>query len=602
MTITEAFGDWREFKNLEKQFKIKTIQEIIDNNEIVSLFKSFRAGTKANTKFQLEWKKEEHINELLDNISEIYAIDESSAKYKIVTNCHKDDDVVNGRIFPYCLIVIMVPRTDIGIYDAGRVDIISNINSTPSIDGGGRYFDGNYDWYDKKGRLLHSWSISNILAECGYTTSDVISDSKKRVPCILYINLLTPCHDWRSGAGKKQIDIIPYSVDIAQTVSSLAYKMPSYHGHGDDTSKHEYREKKTSLIEYLRDFLRERKKAVDNNKSLKSTDELIQSGPWYRTRPKMMEDGFKPKKSWAKTRKTFTNSIDKECKALFNLTREDLGIFAKARAMMLYNDDVYPVDHDSFQELGRKGVFILVTEKEDVAKHLNGYFMGQHVALVNTGGRFTKDVIKLIEHSESPIATLTDYDVHGIAIANDVNVPRVGIDKDIIKWLHKHGYPDLKQERIEEEYRPNMRTDDEYLRRKRIELDAILNAFPDYPGRGDEALGKYVKYKIEKLREKEGFDYNKVITIDDPSKPSIINHVISKIESYIDEITEDERNDIEKEQESIKELISTHERSYRNGCRLDKIVTEDGTMKEKIIPLFKKLSEELDKVLDEEED
>jgi hypothetical protein len=92
MTITEAFGDWREFRNLEKQFKTKTIQEIIDEDEIVSLFKSFRAGTESIANFKVEWKKEEHARELIENLAENYAIDTDSVRWKIITNFHQDSD------------------------------------------------------------------------------------------------------------------------------------------------------------------------------------------------------------------------------------------------------------------------------------------------------------------------------------------------------------------------------------------------------------------------------------------------------------------------------------------------------------------------------
>ena len=49
------------------------------------------------------------------------------------------------------------------------------------------------------------------------------------------------------------------------------------------------------------------------------------------------------------------------------LEREDLGIYAKARGMMLYDGNVYPVDAQSFEGLGKKGVFMLVIEKEGIA-------------------------------------------------------------------------------------------------------------------------------------------------------------------------------------------------------------------------------------------
>ncbi len=106
----------------------------------------------------------------------------------------------------------------------------------PSIDSGEKYFEGHYIWEDRKGKIQGSYNIRGILSECGFSTSYGISLSKRRVPCVLYINLWTPCLDWLGGAGKTHIDIRPYADDIAKTVSTLAYKMPSYYGQSLCTS------------------------------------------------------------------------------------------------------------------------------------------------------------------------------------------------------------------------------------------------------------------------------------------------------------------------------------------------------------------------------
>ena len=47
---------------------------------------------------------------------------------------------------------------------------------------------------------------------------------------------------------------------------------------------------------------------------------------------------------------------------------------------------------DSFEELGRKGVFILVIEKEGIATIFENIAKDSGVALVHTAGRFTKYV------------------------------------------------------------------------------------------------------------------------------------------------------------------------------------------------------------------
>jgi DNA topoisomerase VI subunit A len=125
----------------------------------------------------------------------------------------------------------------------------------------------------------------------------------------------------------------------------------------------------------------------------------------------MIRNGFTPRENWGKTREYITGEIDKVCQELFeNVEREDLGIVAKARGMMLYDGHTYPVDMDSFEALGRNGVFILVIEKEGIASILQNAAKDSGVALVHTAGRFTKYVKYLIEHAQVPVATLTDYE------------------------------------------------------------------------------------------------------------------------------------------------------------------------------------------------
>ena len=170
---------------------------------------------------------------------------------KIVTGHYKDPKT--WQEFNYCLEVVIAPSNDEDAEDAGFVKIIGNINSSTHIDGGAKYFDGSYFWMDRKGRSMNASNLRGILHECGFNTS--ASMSKRRVPCVAYINLETPCPEWLGGAGKTHINTRPYADNIAKTVSSLAYKMPSYHGQGYGTRTYDYSRKAKSAISYLDDFL-----------------------------------------------------------------------------------------------------------------------------------------------------------------------------------------------------------------------------------------------------------------------------------------------------------------------------------------------------------
>jgi len=372
LSLSEALSPFREGKCLSNEFKQRTIQELKDEPSlIVELSRALRNGMAPESRFKLPYKKEEREQELVENIAENYAIDTNKAKAKVVTGHYKNDK--SEQEFNYALEVVIAPRTDISGESAGEIKIIGNINSSPSIDGGHKYFDGEYKWFDKKHKMITSSSIREILQECGFNESTYVSDAKKKVPSVLYINLNTPCPDWLGSAGKTHIDLRPYAADIAQTVSSLAYKMPSYHGMGYGWSHKSYSDeyKQKTAKSYLEDFLNNRFDAMEADPSLRHRDPLTQSGLWYRIRPIMIRSGFVPKKNWGKTREYITGEIDKVCQELFeNVEREDLGIVAKARGMMLYDGHTYPVDMHSFEALGRNGVFILVIEKEGIASIL----------------------------------------------------------------------------------------------------------------------------------------------------------------------------------------------------------------------------------------
>jgi len=579
-----------------------TIEQLVDESKlIVELDNALRKGMEPESRFKLPYKITERKPELLENIAETFHIDANRAQVKIVTGHYENDRT--GQVFNYMLEVVMAPRADLGSDNAGTIRIIGNINSTPSIHGGEDYFTGNnaYSWSDKNNKLICSSSLRSILEECGFTTSHFTKMSKKKVPSVLFINLMTPCPDWLGSAGKTHIDLTPYAKDIAKTVSCLAYKMPSYYGQGYG-SRESYGDQQKSAKSYLEDFLYDRRNAMQADPSLKYRDPLTQSGVWYRIRPVMVEGGYDPPKNWGKTRKNITNEIDKVCKDLLDLEREDLGIYAKARGMMLYGGHVYPVDMNSFRDLGEKGVFMLIIEKEGIADVLKDAARDSGVALVHTGGRFTKYVKYLIEHARVPSATLTDYDADGIEIAaGTINeTPRVGIDMDIVDWLQHNGYPDLLQENVEEEYKPRIQPDDEYLKTHRIELDSII-AFPNQPGRGPEALWKYVRYRIEELQKEEGFNYSNIITEPEPEElyPEAISDLISKLRGYVHKIIEDEWEIIcEQELTAVKKLISIKEQEVNNVEVLSKKIEEDEIMQEEIIPKVDKLLGELSDLLD----
>ncbi|HEY1247731.1 MAG TPA: hypothetical protein VGE97_01965, partial [Nitrososphaera sp.] len=596
-----ALGTFRELKSLNKTFQHMAIQELSDNPKLIGeLDKALRHGMPPESRFHLPYRIEERKKELIDNIAELYPVDRSGAKAraKIVTRHYKGP--AGYQQFNYCLEAVMAPRTDAGDEKAGEVEILGNINSSPSIDGGARYFDSaagvGYYWTDNRGRGRTATSLGELLSKCGFDT--YVSVPKRRVPCVLYINLLTPCADWLGAAGKTHIDLKPYADDIARVVSSLAYKMPSYYGRGySDYSYSSGGEKTYAARDYLKDFLSERYTAVSENPSLIKTDPLTQQSVFYRIRPRMIENHFVPKKNWGKTREYIVGIMRDECAFLgndlgldFTLTREHLGIHAGARAVMLYDGESYPITLYNIQELAKKGVAFIIIEKEGIADALAPFAKNYAVAIVNTRGIFVEAVKDLIEKVETPLGILTDYDAHGVAMARRTRKDefRIGIDIGTIEWFQQQDY-DIELEDVEEEYSPGIRTTDEYLANLRIELDSIVAKI------GREPLWEYVAYRMEEQFKGKGFDYTKVIErpADAVIYPDIVVDLLTSLNIYLGRITEDAWRSIREELTGMKKLLPVSDKVNECTERFEEVVSEDKVIQQTLIPKVRKLLQEL---------
>jgi hypothetical protein len=599
-TIEETgIRDFREFPILPKETRKKTVQEIAASPQLIQqLYEELRDTSKmaAPTKFKLPYKKAVRELELKQSLAQHYDIDKERAHANVVTG-HYDGD---GIVFPYAIETVIAPVKEWrakGI-KPGYIKFIGYINDSPAIDGGEKYFsDGNYIWYNKKGELNTATSGKEILQKCGFDTGDFY-DSKKRFPCIFLINLLTPIPGWLGAAGKTHINLKPYAKDIADTISNLAYKMPTCHGLGlgrDYYPTGGTKDESQIALEYLRDFLKKRKAAVEANPYLKIIDRITQSGVWYRIRPEMRRKGFEPPESWTQTRRYLQSKIQDNIDELWpdeHLTREDLGIVAASKGIFLYNGESWPINGETVDVLAEKGVAIIVIEKEGVADVLEEHAKKYGVALAHTGGRFTTAIKKLIERAKnggSVVRTLTDYDAVGMDIAAATITPtiRIGIERDIIPWLQKHGYPNLTEKDVEEEYTPSGTTieiKDEYLKSRRIELDSIQEKV------GGEKLWEYIMYRLQLREFNTKFDLTKIIEMPTTEKlrPQEVKDVLQRADGYIDKLTEQQRDQImielknaEELPEKIKKEIEVEEKlaatitaAERDDKGLQKIITK----------------------------
>ena len=94
-------------------------------------------------------------------------------------------------------------------------------------------------------------SIRDILSRCGFSN---IGGGWKKRPCLVYIDLITPCPNWQGSAGKAHIDLIPYQETIGLLVSRLANKMPSVRL--NPGSSFRYNTGSGRTVQYMDDYLK----------------------------------------------------------------------------------------------------------------------------------------------------------------------------------------------------------------------------------------------------------------------------------------------------------------------------------------------------------
>ena len=609
LPVSEALKSFRELKWLPKEWMQKRLGELSAKEKSGLLLAALKDHSTPMDKLSTPYggnKENDALRKdaLLKRIAAVHVVDRQYAQYKVVRARYvSPDKKVN---FPYVFEVMVVPYDDI---NTNYPLFIGAVNNSVSIINRGRsLYDGAYH-FEYKGRQIHTWNMEGILNRW---YGSELKEAKKSWPCVIVANLLTPKVHWREQ-GKSTHVIEPFENTIAETITKVMNKIPTFHGLPDVEPKPQKSSvRKRHAIDYLAEFLIKRKKAVDANPNLIYEDRLTQSSVWYRIRPEMREDYengiFKPNKSWSQTRRYLTSIIDDLCKGetlyqgkkLFpgqDLIREDLGIFAIAKGMMIYRGEIYPVSIDNIKTLASKGIAVWVIEKEGIPDIIAPFAAEYGIALVTSGGRFPKYVKRLIEEIKaigSVVQIGVDFDADGIDIANSTYTPtvKIGLDRDIVPWLQDNGFPDITEEILQESYTPTkgIPIPDEYLSHHRIELDSIVAKA------SAEALFKYFLYKSQ-LPENapNGFNMLKVVSIPDNDRfyPPEITEKIRKLDTYkekllrpIDEhlesLLDDRRDELETELTGIKKLDTITNKNIEIREDLEQLVTDDDDIKSKV--------------------
>ena len=217
--------------------------------------------------------------------------------------------------------------------------------------------------------------------------------------------------------------------------------------------------------------------------------------------------------------------------------------------------------------------------------------------------------------SGANVVIMTDYDLTGINIASQSpkDMPWIGIDDRTLEYfnLNKENNnltAEATNTRILDNVRKKVAGDErfinvdiEFLKQKRIEIDAILAQV------GDGRFWEYIMYKLKEFYPKR--NYNRAISLPErysKEKSDLLPKATKKLIRYIMDLaedgTEETENAIKTEQENVDGFLDVKEQKKKNLERLSRALSEYEAMKkldDKIsdiwkLPEFSMISQEYD--------
>jgi Protein of unknown function C-terminus (DUF2399) len=332
--------------------------------------------------------------------------------------------------------------------------------------------------------------------------------------------------------------------------------------------------------------------------SIVKKERRTQSTVWYLSLPL-----FEKYKTKLPDRRSFTGKIKAVCEKL-GVTREELGIVAKARASMYFEGVKSDVSYDAIDELAKNGTDIVFIEKEAVSQVLWEYADKYAIALVDTEGFLTdygRDLIEAAEASGANVAILSDYDASGIKLAHDAgDIPRLGVDQEMLDYFGLDREDTTVSVPFSAKIDIITRISDlvsadtlQFLKRRKIEIDAVLAAV------GSERFWEYLIHKLKDYYPTR--DYTRVISPTPEVStyfPESIKDIQSRLGKYTDLILDDEEEKVTNELSGFEGFIEdVGKRRLEIDERYQEITEKDEILKEldKIATKIKPLLDKLDK-------
>lgn len=401
--ILEKFRGGNKLKKT-KEKKI-SIEELMSNPNYLQVIKEYydelMEFTKPTTELSLpyvsdEKRKEELVYRLkfkgIDRRYRYLWLDSKKAFYKLIRGYYRSNTVE----YPYAIEVLAIPYySDIVIDFYNRPGMESEVTSVflPSI---------NYSFSIKPEAQN---DVKTILSRCGFNFIDKYLNSHRNVPSVILFNIISPRPEY-TGHDKSSIDISNFTGKIVEAAQRIQKGIPTCRAAeisfkvnkktGENTLFKTGKGGKRTAISYVREFIKGRVDAIDRDPSLrgKGIGRITKQGTHYGIRPTMQKEGFEPEISWSTTREYMVKLVDQIVKEVSGgrYEREDLGIIAGARGMLYYRGEQIPIHFDNFREIAKKGVVVVIIEKEGLPDVLAEYAKDTAVALVNTRGHVVTDI------------------------------------------------------------------------------------------------------------------------------------------------------------------------------------------------------------------
>jgi hypothetical protein len=198
--------------------------------------------------------RKQRMNILRARVASLYDIDhDKEAVYKS-DHGYYNDGIIQ---YPFFFEIFAIPFKHA---DKAKTVFVGAVNYSISPKENGNIFEGEYSWYDERGRYHDSEDILKVLQEHKF----YLVHEQGKLPAVIIANLVTPRRD-PHGQDKSRIDTRPFTTAIIEAVRKLTPGIQTYHAAGwrfrdefdrSTAKKHDVNpSKKTKVADLLRDFL-----------------------------------------------------------------------------------------------------------------------------------------------------------------------------------------------------------------------------------------------------------------------------------------------------------------------------------------------------------